>query len=70
MHDNQKQSRDIRRFTGVLPWFEKANRVACKTDKFFLVCCERAGCAPTARQYSKFKNRRGLAHQHRKVKVA
>lgn len=42
---------------------EVTNRQFSKTDKNFLSACEKAGVEPTARQASKYRNKKGLAYK-------
>jgi hypothetical protein len=44
------------------------NREFAKTEEF-LVCCTRAKTAPTPRQASKFRRKRGLAYDQRQQVV-
>ena len=37
------------------------NRLFATSDKAFLAACEKAGTPPTARQASKFRNKKGSA---------
>lgn len=39
----------------------KTYREMARTSPAFLAACEKAGVAPTVRQYSRFVNRRGSA---------
>lgn len=38
-----------------------------KTDTFFQEACSKAGISPTARQASRFRSKKGLAYQNRKL---
>lgn len=50
------------------PDIRKTNATLCEEDKVFRAACELAGVAPTARQYSKWRNKRGAAREvHRKT---
>lgn len=39
----------------------ETNAWLCKYDKLFLTACKIAGCVPTRRQYSKYRNGHGKA---------
>lgn len=41
----------------------KTNRLSAKENKEFREDCEAAGCEPTKRQFSKWKNKKGSAWQ-------
>ena len=41
------------------------NSEFAQKNEYFKKCCKRAGIEPTVRQASKFRNRKGLAYQHR-----
>lgn len=42
---------------------KETNRAFARTNKAFLLACEKARIPPTKRQASKFRSRRGLAYQ-------
>lgn len=44
------------------------NAIFAEKNKEFQVACEAAGIAPTKRQASKYRNKRGLAYRHRHLK--
>lgn len=58
--------------------FNKTNRCLAEDDATFIAACKRANetlggteqkpkLKPSARQYSKWRNKRGIAYQHRSV---